>query len=519
MFEAARRWLVAKIDPRKTRAQYDAGGMGRRLRTWAPGMLGPNAAMLRDLSLLRERSRDAVRNNAWITQGINNATSNEIGCGITPRSTATNRDFADAANELWDAWTKVADADGRLDFYGLQAQLVRGRREAGESFVRIRARDKSFGLPVPFQIQALDPEFCPHDYHDSAKRVRAGVEFSAIGRRTAYWMYRAHPGDGIAFANQSTTDLVPVPAASVLHHYHPLRPGQIRGIPWTVQALIKAKDFDEYDDAELVRKKSKSAYTGIFTRQQFDDKDYDFDPFTGAPLAKDGAGTPMMQVEPGTLISALPGEDFKLFDGDQTGSGYADFCRQQLLGAAAALGIPYEFLTGDMSKVNDRLMRVIYNEYHRLIEQAQWHLVIPQFCQPVWEAFVDFAVLAGALPAPNYAAQRADYQRVEWQPYRWPYLNPLQDVEAAGLEIRYGLQSRSGAAAERGLNAEAIDKQNAADKERAESLGLNYDLEAKSNGQKTRKSNDPDDPTEEEEQQQRLRRFLNLNRKFYRRAA
>lgn len=519
MLEAARLWLATLFDPRKTRAQYDAGGVGRRLRTWRPGMLGPNAAILRDLSLLRERSRDAARNNAWITQGINNATSNEIGCGITPRSTAPDRTFADAANELWDRWTKVADADGQLDFYGLQAQLVRGRREAGESFVRLRARDKSFGLPVPFQIQALDPEFCPHDYHDSGKRVRMGVEFNAIGRRTAYWMYKAHPGDGIAFANQALTDLVPVPAASVIHHYHPLRAGQIRGVPWTVQALIKAKDFDEYDDAELVRKKSRSAYTGIFMRQQYDDKDYDFDPFTGAPLAKDGNGTPMMQVEPGTMISALPGEDFKLFDGDQTGAGYADFCRQQLLGAAAALGIPYEFLTGDMSKVNDRLMRVIYNEYHRLIEQAQWHLCIPQFCQPVWEAFVDFAVLAGALPAPNYAAQRADYMKVEWQPYRWPYLNPLQDVEAAGLEIKYGLQSRSGAAAERGLNAEEIDKQNAADKERAESLGLNYDLEAGSREQGAPSQNDPADPPIEEEEQARLRNFRQLNSAHYRRAA
>src|SRR5919109_191482 len=51
------------------RAAYEAASAGRRLRLWQPGMVGPNTAVLRDLTQLRDRSRDLVRNNPWISRG------------------------------------------------------------------------------------------------------------------------------------------------------------------------------------------------------------------------------------------------------------------------------------------------------------------------------------------------------------------------------------------------------------------------------------------------------------------
>jgi len=362
------------------------------------------------------------------------------------------------------------------------------------------------------QLQCLEAEFCPHDHNDITGKVRSGIEFNGVGKRTAYWMYRSHPGD--PFINTLNTDLVPVPASSVIHHYAPLRAGQIRGLPWTVQALIKAHDFDEYDDAELLRKKNRAAYTGAITQPAPTEEEYLFSPITGEPLTKDANGVPTFQVEGGSFWSLLLGEDLKLFEGDPSGQSYADFVRQQLLGFAAAMDIPYEFLTGDMAKVNDRLMRVILNEFHRLVEQTQWHLTIPQLCIPIWEHFVDFAVLSGALTAPGYETQRADYLLTQWNTHRWPYLNPLQDVEAAGKEIMYGLQSRTGAAAERGLVAEEIDEQNAADKERAEKLGLSY--ETQNSGQGDQETGRDEEEDDEDESSQRAKAFRRVNADLYR---
>ena len=463
------------------RNSYEAGASGRRLKYWIPGAPGPNDSILRDLNIIRDRSRDAGRNNAWIKQGIASTVAEEIGTGIRPRSRSTDKSFQEAANALWEKWTKVADADGVLDFYGLQSLASRGRIEAGEMFIRFRVRPPESELPVPLQLQLLEGEFCPvsrNAFASNGRVVRAGIEFDGLGARRAYWMYRNHPGD--KFFSQTNLQIVPVPASSIIHHYAPLRPGQIRGFPWTVQSLVRMRGFDEYDDAELVRKKQRAMHSGAITRQDYGEKDYAYDPFTGEPIQHDKADVPITNIEPGTFFNLLPGEDVKFFDGDNTGGGYADFVRQQLLGAAAGLGIPYEVLSGDWGKVNDRLVRVILNIWHRTLEQSQWLLVIPQICQPVWERFIDTAVLSGRLDAPNYETNRDDYLAVEWGPDAWPYVNPLQDVQTDRLRVRSGFTSRTAVAAKRGESAEDIDRENSEDKKRSDSLGLQYEANVES---------------------------------------
>lgn len=488
------------VVPGNFRNYYEAGKSGRRLGIWQPGSLGPNAAVLQQLDLLRARSRDAARNNGWIKKGINTWVSNEIGTGITPRSQAPDEKFRQAADALWLKWGKFADADGLLDINGLMWSASRNRIESGEIFIRFRPRNLSEGLPVPLQLQLLEPEFCPVNENQvlsgGSRKIRAGIEFDGIGRRRAYWMYRSHPGD--RFMDSLALDLVPVPADSVIHHYAPLRPGQIRGVPWTVQALIKAKDFDEYDDAELLRKKNKSSYTGAVVKPNYDlDNDAKFDPISGEPLERDANDIPMITSQPGSLFSLLPGEDVRMFDGDSTGSGYADFVRQQLLGVAAALDVPYEFISGDMSKVNDRTLRAILSEFHRIIEQTQWMIFIPQVCDRVYEEFIDTAVMSGALTAPGYDQRREEYLAVEWHPTGWPYLHELQDAQADQIKLKSGLTSRKRIAAKQGEVIEEIDRENAEDKDRADSLGLNYDTQAPEP-----QAEDPaDDPDEKEKKE------------------
>ena len=498
--------------PLSIRASYDAAQQGRRLYLWNPGRPGPNQAILANLELLRSRSRDAVRNNGWIRKGINSWVSNEIGTGIIPRAVSPDQDFNAACDALWERWIKHADADGLLDYYGLTALCCRARKEAGEVFVRYRLRPDDASLAVPFQLQILEPEFCPTGENrllSGGRRVRAGVEFNGIGQRMAYWMYRSHPGDQFFFSDNLT--LVPVPADFVLHHFAPLRPGQIRGIPETVQALISAKIFDEYEDAEAQRKRDKAAYTGVLRRQSYDDNDYQYDPFTGAALETDSAGVGIQNVQGGSLIQLLPGEDVTMFDGDVTGGGYADFIRHELLRLFSAMDIPYELGSGDLSKVNDRLMRVVLNEFHRILEQSQWHLTVPQISQPVREFFIRMAVLSGKLDAPGFESDPDIYFETAWGPQRWQYLNPLQDVEADAAEIEAGLSSRKRKVAERGEAVEDIDRENSEDKERADSLGLTYGASGSSAAASDPSSQDP----AQQAAGARLRQFREINAELY----
>src|SRR6185436_7302919 len=86
----------------------------------------------------------------------------------------------------------------------------------------------------------------------NGNRVRWGIEFNAIGKREAYYLYREHPGERPVFFNAG--ELARVPAESVLHLYRPLRPGQHRGQPWLTPVLLALFELEKYDRAELVRK-------------------------------------------------------------------------------------------------------------------------------------------------------------------------------------------------------------------------------------------------------------------------
>jgi capsid protein len=126
-----------------------------------------------------------------------------------------------------------------------------------------------------------------------------------------------------------------------------------------------------------------------------------------------------------------------------------------------------------MGQVNDRTIRVILQDFRRSLEQLQWQVLIYQFCRPIWNAWFDRAVLSGALTVPPaYFEDPEPWRRVEWAPDRWPYINPVQDVEADIAEIRGGLASRSEKAKERGRDIEEVDRRRAEDKRRENAAGL-----------------------------------------------
>ena len=228
--------------------------------------------------------------------------------------------------------------------------------------------------------------------------VRCGIEFDALGRRVAYHLYRSHPEDGrlVPMSGQGGLETVRVDAREVIHLYRVLRPGQIRGEPWLSRALVKLNELDQYDDAELVRKKTAAMFAGFVTRQSPEDNLMG----EGGP---DGDGIALAGLEPGTLQLLEPGEDIKFSEPADVGGSYSEFLRTQFRAVAAALGITYEQLTGDLTGVNYSSIRAGLLEFRRRCEMVQHGVLVHQLCRPVWSAWMKQAVLAGALEAPGFA--------------------------------------------------------------------------------------------------------------------
>ncbi len=448
-------------------AKYDAAGHGRRLRGWNPPSSGPNKA-IQGLQTIRNRARDAERNE-WAGASCSRVwTTNLIGTGIVPRPKTKDANLKSKLAALWDEWTPYADADGVLDFYGLQTMATRNWVSSGEIFIRRRDRRPEDGLAVPLQVQLLESEMVPLLDTDSApgmpvgNRIRSGIEFNRIGRRVAYWMYREHPGDR-PVASANLTDLVRVPAELVRHMYEPTRPGQLRGVSSFASILVKLRGIMDMDDAVLERQKIANLFTLFITRTSMG-ADPNIDPITGQPVTQfDHDGAPMAALEPGLSQELLPGEDVKFSDPPDAGTNYADFMRQQHLGTAAGHGTPYELLTGDLKDVSDRTLRVMLNEFRRHCEQRQWQIIIPMFCRPVRDWWADAAALVGELAS----VEAVEAKRVTWQPHGWAYIHPVQDAQGKKIEVDAGFRSRSSVIAERGDDPEGVDAERAADIERA----------------------------------------------------
>ena len=465
-----------------------AGGTGRRSRSWRVGSWGPNASLTYALDELRRKSRDLGRKNAFAGATVDKLVDNVIGTGIVPRSTAArsvaglseeqakqvrqeDAAFRAGLQSLFLAWTDEADATGALDFYGLQAIAVTGMVEGGESFTRLRTRLLTDGLTVPLQLQVLEGDHCDHLKTDGTNRVRQGIQFNAIGARTGYWMRREHPGDG--FITGTGFEETLVPAGDICHLYRARRPGQDRGEPWLARALRTLYDLDQYFDAELVRKKN-AARLVAFIKRKFD-ADGD-DELGGGPMGSDPAddeGVAVVEMEPGTVQVLADGEDVEMCEPADVGANFEPFVREAKRSVAAAVGLLYEELSGDYSQMDDRTLRAALNGFRRSVERWQHHLVVYQFCRPIWRRWIDLALLSGALKLPAGMTRQQAYA-VEWVPQAWSYIHPVQDVEGKMKEVQAGFSTRTRVVARAGYDVEQIDAENAADNQRADDLKLSY---------------------------------------------
>ena len=424
---------------------YDGAKTGRRTDGWVAASSSANAEIYAAGNRLRDRARDVVRNNPYGKKAMRIFADNFVGDGISPQANTGSDRLNKQIMAAWQDWSLRCDAEESLDFTGLQGLIVRGLFESGECFVRYR--DQAFdGTVAPFQLQVLEADLLDSTRNYEAPSgngyIRQGIEFDKNGKRVAYWMWPQHPGDHLLYIPRLQS--VRIPANQILHIYHKDRPGQIRGVTSFASVLLRMKDLDDYDDAELWRKKIESCFAAFVVQNSGSEG-----PTLGA-IASTGASDPTnpqpQRVEtfrPGMIEYLKPGEDVR-FGNPTSDANYPSYQRVQLHAIAAGLGITYEQLTGDLSQVNYSSLRAGLLEFRRMIETLRWQMFIPMFCTPVWRSFIDRAYIAGLISKPDYS--------VNWTAPRFEMIDPLKDAQADTLMIRNGTLTLREAIANRGYD-------------------------------------------------------------------
>lgn len=439
---------------------FQGATKGRRGKNWGDyAEDDPNLPVNMAIRTLRNRSRALYNNNPYARKAINTIALNVVGKGIRPAPQAQSQRQADRIKREWRAWANGTDCDfnGRSHFYALQLQAMRTMALSGECLI-VRRRNASKTLP--FQLQVLEG-----DHLDANKNsvdmlsvtsgnqqggyTVQGVEFDEEGRRVAYWIYDRPPSNSVSKSLNSKR----IPAEDVIHLYEETRPGQVRGVPFLAASLLRLRDFDDYEDAQLMRQKVAASFS-VFVTQ-------DASP-TGLANSSDEV---LERIEPGIIERLAPGEQVS-FASPPPADGYEEYTRRVLQGIAAGSGASYEAVSGDLSKVNFSSGRMGWLEAWKQAEHWQHNVFIPLFCGRVWDWF-------------NEALQQAGFSRsyiaAEWTPQGRYMIDPAKEIKGITAGIASGLQSWSDAVRQQGSDPETMLEQMKEDARKLEQAGLKFD--------------------------------------------
>lgn len=458
------RMLGKRASPPPVTRSLDAAVGGRRWRddrrALDMGSVAHNGA-----AIVAARAAHFTMNTPEGAKTLETLAGNLVGTGITPRPQHPVETIRDRLASSFLSWTDTADADGNHDFYGMQAMLVRDMATFGEAVATILP-DRRTGAPTIRRLHPEQLERAKSLLLPSGARIVQGIEFDADGRRVAYWLRPSAPGEPLA---GTPFVLSRLPASNVIHMFRQLVPGQVRGLSWFAPVLLPAKDLDALLDAMLVRAKVAAMFVGSL---------HDPDGTAGGFEGDQKGGDLDTTAEPGTIRVEQNGSRLDWSDPPDSGDTVA-FSKAMHRRLAAGTGVTYEMLTGDYSETNYSSARAALLEFRRFAEGIQHHVIVHQLCRPVWNEFVRWQVLAGGISATAYQRDRAVLQSAKWLPPAWPWVDPMKDAQAAVLEMDNLIRSRAEIVAERGYDIEALDREIAAERARAERLKLSPKPKAK----------------------------------------
>jgi len=458
--------------------KYDAASRGKRARNWNTAGGSADREIVAAGTTIRNRARDMVRNNSYVRKAAQVMRTSVVGQGVKLSIRATRITDTRRAKMMWKNWAESTDCDyyGRKNFYSIQRLIANAVFVDGEAFV---VKRRNGNTPSPIQLQVLEADYL--DYTKSVaqlasgNRIDAGIETDQNGRKVAYWMFPQHPQDNTTWRSLTSNR---VPATEVLHIYQEERPGQLRGVSALVASMFRLRDFDEYEDAQLIRQKIAACFSVFITG--------DGDVRPGDPSDNT---YPLERVEPGIIEYLPPGKGVEFGRPPET-TNYDEYSRKVLQGAAAGVGLTYESLTGDLSNVNFSSGRMGWIEMSRNIREWQDDVIISQLCIPVWKWFVEAMVVSNNLKADAVFD-------TNWTAPRREMIDPVKETKGLSEGLRAGLNSWQDTIRELGKDPDEVRAQMAEDMANFDTMGAKPTIDPrydpKRNDSQQSEENTPDE--------------------------
>ena len=434
---------------RPQRRAYQGARMNRLTADWVTSGTSADSEIKSSFKALRNRARQLCRDNDYAKQALRAIQNNVIGQGIRHQGQVQmqsggrlDEGINAQIHEAWQKWGHKTrcDVSGLLGFHDMERLLVRSLAESGEVFVRM-IRQPFGDSRVPFALQVLEADYLIDDDVPQAadgNTVRMGIEVDGYLRPQAYHFYANHPGDTYAGNVRSNGRRLRVPAAEVIHLFLPERPGQTRGVTWFASALMRLHMLQGYEEAEVVRARASSALMGFIQSPEGE--------LVGDEIYE---GDRVSEFTPGVFKYLAPGESVTVPDLNSPDGQLEPFTRSMLRAVAAGVGVSFESISKNFSESNYSSSRLSLLEERDTYKVLQRYM-IENFHQQVFAAWMDMAVLSGALSLPAYETNPDRYRASRWVPRSWEWVDPQKEVNAYKIAVRSGFKTLGQVIAEQG---------------------------------------------------------------------
>jgi len=490
------------------------------LRAWYPFPGSADADLLPELGRISSRSRDLDRNHGIASGARQTQLDNVLGCGLRPsakpnwRVLGKDRKWAEEwgnnVEAWWQTWwpTVTCDAAETLTGDSLAAQNFNGAWLNGEALsLPLWMPERGYRFATCLQNVEADRLSNPNGRPNTAS-LRGGIEMDRYGKPLAYWIRNSHPGDAFFsswdFANSGA---IPkwerIPAMTewgrrrVIHLHDKERTGQSRGIPALAAVMRQFKVFGDFTNAEL-KAAAANALVAMVIESSIDQegivnllsqdadalKKYTEGLSTDKRSAINYQGAMILPVPMGTKVSNMsPG---------RPSSSFEPFVTTLLRHIAAGVNMPYELLLKDFSKTNYSSARAALNEAWRFFRgKRKW--LASYFYAPVYALWLEEAVNAGLVDAPDFYENWEAYCRCFWIGDGRGYVDPLKEQQASRGRMEDRTSTLELECAEQGLDWEEVLEQRARELQREKELEGEYGIKFPSPTQQSQPKDDKED--------------------------
>jgi lambda family phage portal protein len=452
------------------------------LAGWDPFPGSADADLLPDLETLQSRSRDLGRNNGLMSGAMQTYRDNIVGAVLRAvpmpdyqllgwkldqahewsRSTAARfRSYADSTecdagrelNLLGITWQALTGAFGNGDALGLPMWLPRGDANWATRIMMVEA--DRLRTPPELMFRA---------------DIRGGVERDEYGAPVAYYVLKRHPGDFLSGTYVGNASIDPlaydrIPAFTpwgrrrVIHLFDKERTGQSRGKPIVAAVMREFHMLGKYEGNEL-QASVASSLVAAFLESNLDQKSAE-ELFGEEDTVRESWEKSVKQARgirnlKGAAMIPLPaGAKVTGFAPSRPNAAFEAFVLAVLRHIAAGLNLPYEVLAKDFSRTNYSSARAALLEAWRFfLGRRRW--VTDYWLRPIYELWLEEAVNAGVIDAPDFYTNRYAYTRCRFIFGGKGWVDPVKEVQAAAIRLDVGVSTLENECAEQGLDYEEV---------------------------------------------------------------